>query len=104
MLKKKTYAIDIDGTLCRTPGNEYEKAQPIFKAINAVNKLYDEGNTIKIFTGRGCLSGKDWKTLTELQLKTWGVKYHELLMNKPHFDVMVDDHAINAEEWRATIC
>lgn len=99
----KTYAIDIDGTLCRTPGNEYEKAQPIAEAINAVNKLYDEGNRVKIFTGRGCLSGINWESLTVAQLKAWGVKYHELIMNKPHFDLLIDDKAINSVEWRTSL-
>lgn len=102
---KKVYAIDIDGTICRTPGGiDYPKSKPITKAIEAINKLYDEGHTIKMFTGRGCVSGIDWRDFTEKQLKGWGLKYHELIMNKPYYDHIIDDRATNADEWRATLC
>jgi hypothetical protein len=37
--------------------------------------------------------------MTKEQLKQWGVKYHELWLDKPLFDVLVDDKAINAEDW-----
>lgn len=33
--------------------------------------------------------------LTKKQLKTWGVKYHKLLMCKPSYDLFVDDKALN---------
>jgi D-sedoheptulose 7-phosphate isomerase len=35
------------------------------------------------------------------QLTTWNVKFHELIdKNKPHFDILIDDKAINAKTWR----
>jgi carbamoyl-phosphate synthase large subunit len=88
-----TYCIDIDNTICRTEGNQYEQAFPYYKEIAKVNKLYDEGHTIKFFTARGSSSHIDWKKLTEQQLKLWGVKYHELIMGKPSYDVLIDDKA-----------
>ena len=33
------------------------------------------------------------RPLTQAQLKMWGVKYHELLMGKPHADIFIDDKA-----------
>ena len=31
--------------------------------------------------------------LTKQQLDDWGVKYHELIMGKPHADYFIDDKA-----------
>ena len=28
-------------------------------------------------------------------LKNWGVKYHELRLQKPAYDILIDDKAIN---------
>ena len=52
-----------------------------------------------LFTSRGSVSGVDWRQLTESQLVTWGVKYDELLMGKPHADVFIDDRAKNIDTW-----
>ena len=40
-------------------------------------------------------------TIKELQKQVdeWNVKYHELLLGKPQYDIFVDDRAINNEEW-----
>ena len=40
------YCFDLDDTLCRTEGMDYENAKPIQKRLDRVNKLYDEGHTI----------------------------------------------------------
>jgi len=32
--------------------------------------------------------------------KRYGLKYHELYLDKPKFDVLIDDRAINARDWR----
>ena len=43
-------------------------------------------------TARGCVSNVDHTVLTKRQLKLWGVKHHELLMNiKPHAHWFIDD-------------
>ena len=57
------------------------------------------GNTIVYWTARGTLSGVDWKSKTELQLKEWGVKYHELKFCKPAYDLFICDKAINVKDW-----
>lgn len=94
------YFIDIDDTICRldTP-MDYESAKPITKAINKINSLYKDGHTIIFWTARGTLSGKDWRSLTEFQLSSWGIKYHELRFGKPYYDYFIDDKNINSEDW-----
>lgn len=85
------YIIDIDNTICNSVSNDYNLSQPLNNRIQKVNQLYEQGNTIIYWTARGMRSGKDWKELTEKQLNEWGCKYHELWMNKPDYDVWVDD-------------
>ena len=88
----KTFCIDIDGTLCSiTKDHKYYLAEPNINMIACVNDLYDAGHYIKIFTARGMTSGIQFTEITKRQLKEWGVKHHELIMNKPSADVYVDD-------------
>ncbi len=94
------YCIDIDGVLCDDMLGDYEHSTPDFNVIKKVNKLYDSGHIIKIFTGRGSATGIDWKEFTIDQLKKWGVKYHELIFGKPVADVFIDDKAINVKDWK----
>jgi len=93
------YAIDIDGILCNETLGDYENSVPNQKSIDRVNKLYEEGNIIKIFTGRGSATGIDWREFTINQLDGWGVSYHELILGKPVCDIIVDDKAISLNEW-----
>jgi|10_taG_2_1085330.scaffolds.fasta_scaffold02538_12 glycerol-3-phosphate cytidylyltransferase len=98
------YCFDIDGTLCETEGNNYASAVPYPCAVKEVQRLYNEGHTIQMFTARGTTSKIDWTDLTRDQLDEWGVPYDELIMNvKPSFDIVVDDRAINALEWRSRL-
>lgn len=90
---------DVDGTLC-TQESDYSKALPIQAAIDSVNYMHSMGHTIKIFTARGARSGVDYTELTTQQLENWGIKYHELIVNKkPHFDLLVDDKVIHISDW-----
>jgi hypothetical protein len=93
------YVIDIDGTICQTIETDYYHSVADISAIRLVNKLYDGGHTIKVFTGRGSRSGKDWRDFTIQQLDGWGLKYHELIMGKPVGDIFIDDKAVNARQW-----
>ena len=88
--------IDIDDTICDYTSSSltYEQAIPNNRRIDIVNKMYDQGHHITLWTGRGTLSGIDWYSLTKQQVDSWGVKYHELKMGKPAFDILVDDKAL----------
>lgn len=101
MKNKTIYCFDLDGTICYTHEKFYSTAIPYIDVIEKINELYENGHYIKIYTARGGTSGIDYHDLNLTQLKTWGVKYHELIdKNKPHFDIFIDDKAINAQTWR----
>ena len=92
------YVIDIDNTISITEGVNYEDAKPNQKIIDYINKLYDEGHRIIIYTARGTTSKINWRKLTEWQLKKWKVKYHELKFGKIIYDFWIDDRAINPKD------
>jgi len=97
------YVIDIDGTICDKPecreDCDYETSIPKLDRIAKINALYDEGHTIKYFTARGMgrydnskiLAERHLRHLTLTQLKSWGCKYHDLIMGKPAGDIYIDD-------------
>ena len=93
------YCFDLDNTLLKTEGTDYKNSKPIQEAIDKVNELYNQGNTIKIFTARGSRSGIDWREFTKIQLHYYGIRYHEVILGKPHADRFIDDKAINVKDW-----
>jgi hypothetical protein len=107
----KTIAFDLDGCLCSRPKDtehlgikKYESCYPLVDMIEKVNSLYDAGYYIKIYTARGMttLRGnvemiyEKLGPVTKKHLKEWGVKYHDLIMGKEHYDVLIDDKCINS--------
>ena len=98
-IKKKIFCFDIDNTICKTSGRNYQKSLPIKKNINLINKLQKEGHYIKIFTsrymGRTNSDSKKAKKIgykkTFKQLTKWGLIFDDLIMGKPRFDIYVDD-------------
>ncbi len=101
----KIIYVDIDETICfykeKIPLNgkkDYKKAIPNFENIEKVNKMYEDGNTIVYWTARGSRSGIDWYDLTKSQLDSWGAKYHELRLDKPYYDIFIEDRSIRIEE------
>lgn len=95
------YCFDLDGTICSDTKGDYPSALPDGEMIRKVNKLYELGHTVKIFTARGGTTGKDWRELTEQQLARWHVKYHELVMGKPAADYYIDDKAVPVLTFRS---
>jgi mannose-6-phosphate isomerase-like protein (cupin superfamily) len=96
----KRYFIDLDNTLCNTIDGDYKNSTPIQERIDFVNELKLSGNNITIWTARGSRSKIDYRELTIQQLNDWGVKYDELLLGKPDYDVYLDDKSFNID----TIC
>lgn len=90
--------IDMDGTIC-TEMRQFSRclAEPKEGAIETINQLYDEGNTIIIYSSRTWVEYEmtvDW-------LKKHGVKYNQLFMGKPVGDVWIDDRAITCDNnWK----
>jgi hypothetical protein len=93
------YFVDIDGTICTNTHGEYAAATPLHNNIKKINQLYDDGHSIVYWTARGTTSGIDWTDLTVKQLDEWGVKYHELMLGKPYYDLFICDRAIDAREY-----
>ena len=95
----KIICFDLDNTLCKTLKSNYHKSTPIKKNINILNKLYESGYVIKIFTSRfmgrsrdkSSIAKKIGYNLTLKQLKKWNVKYHKLILGKPSYDLIIDD-------------
>jgi hypothetical protein len=110
-MKKRVYLIDIDGTVCDDIKNEdsglYSIAKPYEGSKEEINKLYDEGNTIYIYTARGMgqFNGDLVKVYNSLyvltlnSLEEWGIKHHGLIMGKLHYDYLIDDKAVCFSEF-----
>ena len=101
----KVIYVDIDETICHRETavdfgvtHDYTKAKPIQENIDKINKLYDEGNTIVYWTARGSRKQIDWTELTAKQLAEWGVKYNELRVDKPFYDLFIEDKSLRPEE------
>lgn len=92
------FCIDIDGVICSNTWGKYEEAIPIPENIEKVNRLYNHGNRIILWTARGSTTKIDWKELTEKQLHTWGLEYHELVFGKPEADYYIDDRGITIDD------
>ena len=106
-MKNKVIFVDIDETICfysdtdaSTPagGRKYETAVPDYENIMKVNELYESGNTIVYWTARGSRTGIDWRELTQQQLNEWGAKCHELRLDKPYYDLFIEDKSKRIEE------
>lgn len=97
------YCFDLDGTICTSVLNsEYSSAKPYPGVIEEINSLYNEGHRVIVMTARGSISKKDWSNFTADQLRDWGLKYHQLIMNKkPYADFYIDDKAVPADRWRS---
>ena len=91
--------IDLDGTILEEKTiKEKPKATPLPGAIDAVNKLYQMGHVIIIYTAR---TDKDLE-LTLKQLNEYGIKYHRLVLGKPVGDIFIDDRAFVFRDWKAS--
>tara|TARA_Y100000389_G_scaffold147641_1_gene146571 strand:- start:42147 stop:42524 length:378 start_codon:yes stop_codon:yes gene_type:complete len=102
----KIIMFDIDDTIVKTTNANYSSSKPIKKRINQINKLYENGHYIKIFTARymgrnkenSNLVKKNFYKKTYKQLLSLNLKFHELIMGKPTYDIHVDDKSYNAKE------
>ncbi|MDD2973333.1 MAG: acylneuraminate cytidylyltransferase family protein [Lachnospiraceae bacterium] len=94
----KRFVFDIDGVIAlKREDLDYAKSDPNEKMIRIINRLYDMGNEIILFTARGYVSGVDWSETTRKQMESWHVKYHELHFGKPNADYYVDDKMLDMQ-------
>ena len=91
--------VDIDNTICKTLGLDYENAKPIKKNIDKINNLYNQGNEIIYWTARGSVSKNDYYDITYSQLRDWGCMFHSLSVGeKPPYDLLICDKTKRIEE------
>ena len=84
--------IDIDGILTNeTEGHDYKNRTPCKGNINIVNRLYKAGYGIILWTSRYGLDDqitRDW-------LRKYGVKYNDIIYDKPKYSLLIDDLSTN---------
>ncbi len=98
----KTICFDIDNVICHTIGKNYKNAKPNKIAIKKINKLFEEGYTIKLYTARFMgrnndnisKAKKQGYEMTKNQLRIWKINYHKLVFGKTSFDLFIDDKSI----------
>lgn len=87
--------VDFDDTLTDGSGEPYWvdplDDSPNEDMVQLVNDLYKKGHTIIIYTARR----EEARDETEYYLNKWDVMYHALRMEKPGFDLLIDDRAIS---------
>lgn len=98
-MDKKTFVVDVDGTIATTENGNYFSSKPIKERIEKLNELFHQGNEIIYYTARGYKSGIDWREVTENQFKQWGVKCNKLILKKPYGNFYIGDGYINDKEF-----
>jgi len=108
--QQKTVAFDLDDTLCTREQQEggpekYFTCKPTPEMIKIMNECYDYGHKVKVYTARGMTWSKGRPTgldvireISAFQLMEWGAKYHELILGKTHFELLIDDKVANSED------
>jgi len=89
----RIFYLDIDGILTNeTKGHDYENRTPNVLAIDKVNNLVKNGEIVILWTSRfGC----DRK-ITLDWLQKYGVKFSDILFDKPQYDLFIDDKTISS--------
>jgi hypothetical protein len=100
--KRRTICFDIDGVICSQTTGDYENAKPRQEMIDLVNRLYEEGYRIILHTARymgrcenDAARARDMgQSLTQKQLESWGLRFHDLYLGKPAYDLVIDDRSV----------
>jgi capsule biosynthesis phosphatase len=102
----KRLVFDFDDTISFSKNRDWDNASPNIELIKKMNKLYDEGWQIDIFTARGslsCSSREEAKNKFLQGMKVWlekhSVKYHSVSFDKPLATFYIDDKALSPEEF-----
>ena len=98
----KRIIVDCDGVIAgKDNGGDYSKAPPLKYGISQVNKLYDLGYEVVLYTARyGDREKGNMHMQYERGYREWtdwleknGVKYHHAFMGKPAGVLYLDDKA-----------
>jgi hypothetical protein len=98
----KRIVVDFDDTLAFHQNRKFDEAIPNRPLIDKLNKLYDEGWKIDIFTARGsisCETREEARLKYETSMLKWldknNVKFHMLSFDKPLAAYYIDDKGID---------
>ena len=95
---KYDIAFDLYNTLCTSIRKNHPedilKVQPKRKMLHILKELKSKGHRIIIFTRRDAC-GRGGRALTIKWLDKHNVPYDELITEKPHFDILIDDRTAN---------
>ena len=103
----KKIIVDCDGVIAgKDSGGDYAKAPPLKHGIAQVNKLYDMGYEIVLYTARyGERKSGNLNEMYEAGYREWtdwlaknGVKYHHAFMGKPAGVLYIDDKAARVRD------
>lgn len=90
-----TIFVDFDSTITTGEGKPWWQEplseEPDLQMIELVNNLYKQNHTIVIYTARR----EEVRDETKYFLDKWDVMHHALRMEKPGFDLLIDDRAIS---------
>ena len=93
-MKPTEVYVDIDGTLTfETEGygeGVYANRSPRLDVIKFVNLLYAKGYIITLWSARH----EEDREITMGWLSLYAVKYHKLVLDKPKYDILIDDKVI----------
>ena len=107
MKRQKIIAVDLDGTLTKkgffpdfmdlTPNQlkeTFDNAEPDKEMIKIINDYVEKGYLVYVFTSR--------QDIHQNQVSKW-LKKHKInvnffIMNKPYYDLLIDDKAISPEQ------
>lgn len=95
---KKILYIDMDGTITNEPHQyhtQYELSTPNKRMIEKINKCFDLGYILIIYTARH----KEDMKLTNKWLKKNKVKYHDIIFNKPLGLYYIDDKNLSINQF-----
>lgn len=92
------FCIDIDGVIFKeNDTGDYTIVEPIQANIDVINRLYDKGHEVRLYTARGSKTGLDWTEKTIQQLEEYKVKYDSIAFGKPYADYYIDDKFISID-------
>ena len=103
-------AFDIDNTIVLFDDNrDYVNFKPDTEIVDMINKLYDDGHTIILYTARGMTSCGPNKISIEIvpplieNLSKIGLKYHELVTHKISYDFLIDDKTLSPDKFKELV-
>lgn len=109
MKHHKRIVLDFDDTLAFPVNRNFKDAKPNRSLIHKINKLYNQGWQIDIYTARGSISCKtreEARAKYEKEIVRWlfdnQVNYHNLSFEKPLAAYYVDDKGISPEDFIKT--